>query len=70
MRRLYVPLHDRELAALKTLAARERRRPQEQAAVLLGIALSPATGVQQADHNHLDPGSSDAVGGGIPRGTA
>ena len=70
MRKLYVPLHDRELAALKTLAARERRRPQDQAAVLLGIALAPP-----ADATFTYPREGDANGltsitGGPSNGTA
>jgi hypothetical protein len=39
MHRLYVPLPEAERAALLTLAHRELRRPQEQAAVLLVEAL-------------------------------
>lgn len=44
MRKLYVPLPDHEIAALKALAEQERRRPQDQAAVLLVRALKPFCG--------------------------
>jgi hypothetical protein len=70
MRKLYVPLHDRELAALKTLAARERRRPQDQAAVLLGIALAPPNDAGKMDPNQRDPGPCDSIIGGSSDGTA
>ena len=46
MRLLYVPLRPDELARLKEVAHEQRRRPQDQAAVLLAAALgisSPAT---------------------------
>ena len=45
MRLLYVPLRPDELARLKEVAQEQRRRPQDQAAVLLAAALgvsSPA----------------------------
>jgi hypothetical protein len=40
MKLLFVPLDPAELDALQTVARAERRRPQEQAAVLLGEALA------------------------------
>lgn len=40
MKLLYVPLNPSELQALQTIARAERRRPQEQAAVLLVQALA------------------------------
>ena len=45
MRLLYVPLRPDELARLKEVAQEQRRRPQDQAAVLLAAALgvAPAT---------------------------
>lgn len=40
MRLLYVPLDPSELELLKAVAIRERRRPQDQAAVMLIQALT------------------------------
>jgi len=42
MRLLYVPLDRSELEVLEALAVAERRRPQDQAAVLLSRALAQA----------------------------
>lgn len=42
MRLLYVPLDRSELEVLETLAVAERRRPQDQAALLLSRALAQA----------------------------
>ena len=39
---LFVPIKDDTLTALRALARRERRRPQEQAAVLIERALNEA----------------------------
>jgi hypothetical protein len=48
--RLYVPLNRQEYEALERLAFAERRRPQDQAAVLLAQTLvkSPCSGDAQA----------------------
>ncbi len=60
MRKLYVPLPEHEIAALKALAEQERRRPQDQAAVLLVQALQPfggnASGVPRpASRHRMEP---------------
>ena len=39
MRAIYVPITDEDLAELRDSATKERRRPQDQAAVLLAEAL-------------------------------
>jgi hypothetical protein len=45
VRLLYVPLRPDELARLKEVAQEQRRRPQDQAAVLLAAALGVSPSV-------------------------
>jgi hypothetical protein len=57
VRLLYVPLRPDELARLKEVAQEQRRRPQDQAAVLLAAALGAS---QTATDNRGQPS------GGLP----
>ena len=68
MRKLYVPLLEHELALLRALATTERRRPQDQAAVLLTQALNGLDGDycgKPVPHSTAAPES--VAGGGAVR---
>ena len=60
--RLYVPLSKPEIDALVELAHAQRRRPQEQAAVLIGKALSDLA--QRANQGDSVPTFSRSVAAG------
>jgi hypothetical protein len=49
--RLYVPLSRQEYEALERLACAERRRPQDQAAVILAKVLVDETSSSRSDHD-------------------
>lgn len=57
--RLYVPLSKPEIDALVELAHARRRRPQDQAAVLIGKAL--AEYVRRTNQGDSDPTSASSV---------
>jgi len=63
MRLLYVPLSERSIDQLQQLAARERRRPQDQAAFLLDQALDGQLGKPEDCVRHSDAGTSSLASG-------
>jgi hypothetical protein len=58
--RLYVPLNRQEYEALERLAYAERRRPQDQAAVLLARTLADDPTQPPADQDHASVITSTA----------
>jgi hypothetical protein len=69
--RLYVPLSRDELGVLEDIARRERRRPQDQAAVLLvGALASPRPIEERRSVTTEDGTTSDVFTREAPNGRA
>ena len=58
--RLYVPLNRQEYEALERLAYAERRRPQDQAAVLIARTLADDSTLPPADQDRAPVNTSTA----------
>lgn len=60
MRRVYIPLAETEIDALVRLARAQRRRPQDQAALIITEALS-SSGALEVEQIHLTKATRETV---------